>query len=146
MKEVNKYTQRLINEWRQHGKIVLSVDFDSTLYPYPTIENHDDIERTIKLVQLAYETGAYIVIFTASPPERHEEIQAYCEKIKVPVNSINVNPIDLPYGQNGKIYYNINLCDRSGLVEALNTLEDAMYVIRGEKASKLTDGEKPYTT
>ncbi len=121
---MNKYTERLIKEWRQHGKIVLSIDFDSTLYPYPTIENHADIERTIKLAQLAHETGAYIVIFSASP-----------------IDSINVNPIDLPYGQNGKIYYNINLCDRSGLVEALNTLEDAMYVIRGEKASKLTQGE-----
>lgn len=138
---MNKYTKRLVKEWQTHGKIVISVDFDSTLYPYPTIENHEDIERTIKLVQLAYVTGAYIVIFTASPPERHEEIQLYCDKIKVPVNSININPIDLPYGNHGKIYYNINLCDRSGLTEALQILEDAMYIIRGEKSKKLTEGE-----
>jgi len=136
----NKYTERLVNEWRMHGKIIVSVDFDSTLYPYPTIENKEDIERTIKLVQLAYQTGAYIVIFTASPPERHQEIQEYCDKIQVPVNSINTNPIELPYGNHGKIYYNINLCDRSGLTEALDTLESAMYTIRGDQAVKLNEG------
>lgn len=138
---MNKYTERLIREWRQHGKIVLSVDFDSTLYPYPTLNNKEDIARTINLVQIAHQTGAYIVIFTASPPERHQEIQEYCEKIRIPINSINVNPIDLPYGKHGKIYYNINLCDRSGLNEALNTLEEAMFVIRGEQANNLTKGE-----
>lgn len=138
---MNKYTDRLIKEWRQHGKIIISVDFDSTLYPYPTIENKDDIERTIKLVQLAHATGAYIVIFTASASERFEEIQNYCDKIKVPVNAINANPIELPYGKDGKIYYNINLCDRSGLNEALNILEDAMYAIRGDQAKNLTLGE-----
>lgn len=137
----SKYVDRLVQEWRTHGKIIVSVDFDSTLYPYPTLDNQEDIERTIKLVQLAYETGAYIVIFTASAPDRHEEIQAYCEKIKVPINAINENPIALPYGNHGKIYYNINLCDRSGLKEALDTLEAAMYTIRGDKMSNQTIGE-----
>ncbi len=139
---MNKYVERLAKEWKQHGKIVISVDFDSTLYPYPTIDNKEDIERTIQLVQLAYATGAYITIFTASGPDRHEEIQNYCDKIKIPVNSINTNPIDLPYGKEGKIYYNINLCDRSGLKEALNILEEAMYIVRGDQASNLTIGEK----
>lgn len=137
----DKYVDRLVQEWRTHGKIIVSVDFDSTLYPYPTIDNQADIERTINLVQLAYATGAYIVIFTASAPDRHEEIQAYCEKIKVPINAINENPIALPYGNHGKIYYNINLCDRSGLTEALDTLEAAMYTIRGDKMSNQIIGE-----
>lgn len=129
------YVDRLYREWKQHGKIVLSVDYDSTIFPYKTIENQPDIDRTIKLVKLAHETGAYVVIFTASDEQRHEEIIAYCSKIGIHVDSINKNPIDLPYGHNGKIYYNINLCDRSGLNEALDILESAMYMIRGEQHS-----------
>jgi len=126
---MNKYVKRLFEEWKQHGKIIVSVDYDDTLFPWK-LDNKTDISRTIQLVQLARETGAYVVVFTASEPERHEEIQKYCESIRLPIDSINSNPIELPYGKNGKIYYNINLCDRSGLNEALNTLEEAMYQMR----------------
>lgn len=141
MIEYNKYTKRLIHEWRTYGKIIISVDYDSTLCYWPTIDNQEDIDKTIALLQVAKETGAYITVFTASDSDKFQEIQEHCEKIKLPIDSINVNAIPLPYGNHGKIYYNINLCDRSGLKEALQTLSDAMYVIRGEKAVKLTEGE-----
>lgn len=138
---MNKYTERLVKEWRQYGKIIISVDYDSTLCYWPTIDNQEDIDRVITLLQVARETGAYITIFTASDSNKFEEIQNHCDKINLPIDSINTNAIPLPYGNHGKIYYNINLCDRSGLIEALNTLEEAMYIIRGEKANKLTEGE-----
>lgn len=137
---MNKYSERLLEEWKQHGKIIISVDYDDTLFPWRKDFNGDDINRTIQLVQQAYHTGAYIVIFTASDPDRYEEIQKHCEEIKLPINAINKNAIPLPYGNNGKIYYNINLCDRSGLTEALNILEEAMYAYRGyQQTLKTTD-------
>lgn len=43
MNNLKKYVDRLYAEWTQHGKIVLSVDYDSTLFPYHTIDNQDDI-------------------------------------------------------------------------------------------------------
>lgn len=144
--DMNKYVERLYKEWQQHGKIVIAVDFDSTIYPWPTIKNEEDMERVINLLQVAHNTGAYIVVFTCSDSSRYEEIQKHCESLKIPINGINVNPIDLPYGKNGKVYANIYLDDRAGLIEALNTLEEAMYKIRGEQATKLTAGESPYTT
>lgn len=137
---MNKYSERLLEEWKQHGKIIISVDYDDTLFPWRKDFNGDDINRTIQLVQQAHHTGAYIVVFTASDPDRYEEIQKHCEEIKLPINAINKNAIPLPYGNNGKIYYNINLCDRSGLVEALNILEEAMYAYRGyQQTLKTTD-------
>ncbi len=123
---LNKYSKRLLYEWIQHKKLIISVDYDSTIFPYQTIDNPEDIARTIKLVKMAKELGAYVVIFTASDVSRYEEIQLYCEEIELPIDSINVNPIKLPYGNNGKIYYNINLCDRSGLVNALDILEETI--------------------
>lgn len=125
-----KYVERLLNEWKQYGKIIISVDYDDTIYPYRKDFNEEDRERAIKVIQEAYHTGAYITIFTACNQDRFEEIQKYCEEIRLPINSINSNAIPLPYGHNGKIYYNINLCDRSGLKEALDILEESMYQYR----------------
>lgn len=130
---MNKYVERLVREWKKERKIIISVDYDSTISYWPSIENQEDIERAIKLIQLAYAIGAYITIFTASDIEKFEEIQSHCEKIKIPVHSINSNPISLPYGNHGKIYYNINLCDRSGLREALDILDQAIDIMQEEK-------------
>ncbi len=130
---MNIYTQRLVNEWRTHKKIVIALDFDSTIYPYHNLENQKDIDRTIQLVQLAHNVGAYIVIFTASVEERWEFIQQYCDSIKIPVSSINKNPIDLPFGNTGKVYGNIFLDDRGGLTQALDILEGAIDEMQKEK-------------
>lgn len=139
---MDKYTERLIKEWRQHGKIIIACDYDSTISYWDTIENTEDIERTINLLQIAHETGAYIVIFTACKQERFEDIQKYCEEKRIPISGINVNPVQTLYGNGQKVYANIFLDDRAGLKEALNMLETAMYVIRGEKAQDLIIGEK----
>lgn len=130
---MNIYSQRLLIEWRTHGKIIIAVDFDSTIFPYHTLNNKEDIERTIYLVKKAHEIGAYIVIFTASVESRFDFIREYCESIKVPIDSINKNPIELPYGNNGKIYYNLNICDRSGLNESLNILEEVINEMKTNK-------------
>lgn len=136
---MNKYTERLIREWRQHGKVIIAVDYDSTISYWPTIDNQDDIKRVINILQIAYQTGAYIVVFTACNPDRYVNIQEHCEEIKLPISGINTTPIDLPYGNQNKIYANVFLDDRAGLQEALNILETAMYVVRGDKMS--TDNE-----
>lgn len=138
---MDKYTERLIKEWRQHGKIIIAVDYDSTISYWPTIENQEDILRVIDLLQLAYATGAYIVINTACKADRYEDIQRHCEEIKIPVNGINAPPIKTEYGNSTKLYANIFLDDRAGLNEALNMLENAMYAVRGDKAKDLTIGE-----
>ncbi len=140
-KNIDKYSSRLLSEWIAHKKLIISVDFDDTLKKFGTIDNQEDIDRTIKLVKEAYEVGAYIVIFTASDPSRHDEIYQYCKTMEIPVNCINKNPIELPYGKEGKIYYNINLCDRSGLCQALDILESAMYYYKGylENLKKLNE-------
>lgn len=126
---VDTYVDRLLEEWKQHGKIIISVDYDDTICKW-NLNNNADVARTIRLVKEAYNTGAYVVIFTASAVDRYPEIQEYCDKLEIPISCINKNPIDLPYGNNGKIYYNINLCDRSGLLQALDILETAMYRYR----------------
>lgn len=151
MEKENKYLQRLYQEWKQHGKIIVGVDFDDTISPwkFKDAESLEKIDKTIQILRVAHETGAYIVIFTACSPDRYEEIQKYCEKIRLPIDTINKTPFEIPegYGKGGKIYANIFLDDRAGLNEALDMLETAMYWIRGDNASKLIIGENvPFTT
>jgi len=130
--KVELYVNRLLEEWKQHGRVIISVDYDDTLSPWK-LGNKEDQLRTKKVVREARLTGAYVVIFTACDPKRYPEIHAFCKSIDFPFDAINKNPIDLPYGGHpgSKIFYNINLCDRSGLPQALDILEAAMYRYRG---------------
>ena len=135
--EVQRYADRLFDEWNQHGKIIIGCDFDDTISPWRYHEF--DFNAVISVLKTAKQTGAYITIFTACNPERYSEIQKYCNDASLSIDSINSTPIDLPYGRHGKIYANIFLDDRAGLHQAIDILENAMYRIRGEKASNQID-------
>lgn len=132
---VNRYKDRLYQEWTQHGKVVIGVDYDDTISPWKFKDSESlmFIDKTIQLLKVAKQTGAYIVIFTACAPDRHSEIKDYCKKQGLDIDSINSNPIELPYGKHGKIFANIFIDDRAGIHEALEILEDTMYKIRSDK-------------
>lgn len=131
-----KYVERLFNEWKKHGKIIIAVDYDDSLSPWKLTENKEDLLPVWELIKQAKFTGAYIVIFTACDTSRYPEIQKYCDEMGVSLDTINENPIDLPYGKYKKIYANIFLDDRAGLNEAMSILEEAMYRYRGYLKSK----------
>ena len=126
---MKKYIRRLLKEWILYKKIIIAVDFDDTIYNFK-LNNYKDQQKTVNLLFQAQKLGCYIVIFTSREPERHHEIYEYCKEIGLKFDSINVNPVKLPYGNNGKIYYNINLCDRSGLHESLKILKKTMKKYR----------------
>ena len=134
----SKYTERLIKEWRSYGKIIIAVDFDSTISPYPTIDNDEDIMRCVKLLQRARSIGAYIVIHTCCAVGRYEDILGFCKNNGIEVDSVNKNPIELPFGHQNKPYANVFLDDRAGFIETMNILEDACNVIAGEKNTQST--------
>lgn len=130
----NKYIERLVKEWEEHGKIIIGVDYDDTIR-FWSMRSQEECNSVIKLLKTAKETGAYIVVFTACDKTRYEEIKNFCQDRGLIIDSINENPIKLPYGNGNKIYANIFLDDRAGLTEAMDTLESAMYVIRGRQHS-----------
>lgn len=127
---MNKYVNRLLEEWKQYGKIIIAVDFDDTISIWRKDFNKEDITRCINLLREVSLTGAYIVVFTACKLDRYEDIQKHCEELKLPISAINRTPIELPYGNNSKIYANIFLDDRAGFVESMNILEEALYHYR----------------
>lgn len=131
------YVDRLESEWEQHGKIIIGVDYDDTISPWKM--NDFDFESVIKILKVAKETGSYIVIFTSCNEERYPEIISYCQSKGLEIDRINETPIELQYGNRSKIYANIFIDDRAGLLESLDILEMSMYRIRGKRASKIND-------
>jgi len=125
-----KHIERLLNEWKEHGKIIVGCDFDDTLRPW-TLAEQEDCQDVINLLKNVRQTGAYLVIFTACKPDRYPEILSYCGGLGLSVDSINENPIKLPYGNDRKIYANIFLDDRAGLEQSCDILSTAMYQYRG---------------
>lgn len=112
------YLERLEQEWKQHGKIIIACDYDDTISPWKM--KGFDPKRVIEVLKVAKQTGAYIVIFTSCNEERYQEIEEYCNSQGLEIDAINKTPINLPYGNNSKIYANIFIDDRAGLNEALN--------------------------
>jgi hypothetical protein len=61
----------------------------------------------------------------------------YAKSVGIRVDSINRNPIDIPYGNNSKIYANIFLDDRAGLEEAKEILRTCIYLQRSYVRSQV---------
>lgn len=135
---MNKFTERLLEEWKQHSKIVVGVDVDDTIKPWRT-STQEECDKVIRDLINAKDVGAYITIFTACNEDRFEEIKTYCKEKGLEIDSINQNPIELPYGNQNKIYANIFIDDRAGLQESLECLNEAMYRMRAYKAGKRLD-------
>ena len=139
----NKYINRLVEEWMQHGKIIIAVDWDDTLeaWKFDSDIDKERYQRLWKLLKECQLTGAYIVLFTACNIDRYEQLKTYCAEKGLNVDGINRTPVNsIPYGKEGsKIYANIYLDDRAGLEEAAEILESALYVVRGKKQSIMHD-------
>ena len=70
------YLERLEEEWRTYGKIIIACDYDDTISPWK-MQNRD-FKRVFEVLNVAKQTGAYVVIFTACKEDRYPEITKYC--------------------------------------------------------------------
>jgi hypothetical protein len=128
---IDKDVVRIVNDWLINKKLILAADFDDTIYPHKH-RNGTECLKTINLIKEAQELGIYLMIHTASDKSRHKFIKDYCLSVNLKVDSINKNPIDLPFGKEGKPFFNWQLCDRSGLKEAEEKLKQAINIIKNE--------------
>tara|TARA_R110000764_G_scaffold22306_2_gene55699 strand:+ start:132 stop:539 length:408 start_codon:yes stop_codon:yes gene_type:complete len=115
---------RLLTEYDQHNKLIVAFDFDDTVFPYSDANN--DCQVVIDLLKRCQERDFYLVCFTASSSDRYDFITEHMESKGIKVASINVNPIPLKFGHNGKIYFNILLDDRAGLPSAMAVLSEVL--------------------
>lgn len=138
---MDKYTQRLIDEWKLHGKIIIAVDYDDTIKPWRTA-TQEECNNVIEVLKESQLVGAYITIFTCrnvTDEESRKEIIDYCESHGLRIDSINKNPFPLPYGNDGKPYANVYIDDRGSRDSSVLQLREAMYQTRAYQAGKRLD-------
>lgn len=122
---------RLYKEYSAHKKLIVALDFDDTIFDF-----HNKGYQYTQVIDLILECqsyGFYIVIFTGTPPEKWQNILSHCETLGIKPAAINKNAIPLPFGNDGKIYYNILLDDRSGLQQSFEILRKTVDRIKQTK-------------
>lgn len=124
--DFDKCVERLYNDYKKNSRLIVAVDYDSTIAPYHDNEKDIDYSDTINLVLEAQKLNFYICIFTGAPKERWSDIYKYCDAKGILISTINKNPINLPFGNDGKMYYNILLDDRAALAYSMKVLRAVM--------------------
>ncbi len=121
---------RLLKMYAQHPRLLVAVDFDDTLFDFH--KTGAAYPRAVAAVRAAQAAGFYITIFTASAKDRYPFIMEHCRSLGIVPDAINRNVIPSPFGNDGKIFYNIFLDDRAGLGQALDILEQTLAAIAAQ--------------
>lgn len=133
----SKIVERLHKEYNRHPKLVVAVDFDDTAYDFHN--KGAQHTRVLEALRKCNELGFYVVLWTASAPERFNFMKGYMKDRHVHIDAINENPIELPFGNHKKMYYNILLDDRAGLGQALDALEILINDIKSKPTPETSD-------
>lgn len=113
-----KSYERLKREFAEHGKLIIAYDFDNTVFDY---HNENNSYEMVKKLIRKYKKYAYFIVFTSSNPDRYDEIRKILDQENLPYDSINEDAPFIPF-KGRKVYYNILLDDRAGLLQTYNEL------------------------
>lgn len=123
---------RLMDEWKKYGKLIIAFDYDNTVFDYSNKNNQ--CSDVIELLQECKRHGFHMIVFTSCNADRIPEIESYLQAKNIPYDAINETPEYIPF-QGRKVYYNLLLDDRAGLSSAAKVLWRVLYTIRGYKAT-----------
>lgn len=129
--DTNFCVDRLYKEYLEHKKLIVALDFDDTIFDFH--KKGYSYHQVVNLVLECQELNFHIVIFTGTPPEKWPSILDFCERLGIKPATINKNAIPLPFGNDGKIYYNILLDDRAGLGQSYEILKKTVDKIKETK-------------
>lgn len=119
---------RLLKEYETHKRLIVAVDFDDTVFDFHKA-GHEYL-GVLSLLRKCKELGFYVILFTGSPRAQWTTQCAHLAMLGVNVDTVNANPIAMPFGNDGKIYFNILLDDRAGLGQAFHVLNETISIIQ----------------
>lgn len=121
--DINRVVDRLYNEYKRYGDIIIAFDFDYTVHNFRDEDYTYDC--VIELLR-KWQPYAKLVVFSASPEERYPYITDYLNRRAIPFDAINEDVLIEKRKPTRKLYYNILLDDRAGLGSAYMAL-DMLY-------------------
>lgn len=125
-----KCIERLLENWREHGSIIIAFDFDNTIFDY--YNKGYDYPNIIGLLKECKTMGCTLILYTCCDESKYEFMKEKCAECGIIIDYINESPSNIPF-VGKKIYYNILLDDRAGLRSAYNILKKAKEIIKNEK-------------
>ena len=128
--------QRLMNEYKKYGRLIIAYDYDDTVYDYHNRgSSYGDVIELLRKLR----PYAQFIVFTSCGSDKEEEITEYLTSHDIPWDTINEDII--PDFGGRKVYYNLLLDDRAGLKEVydllIRFLEDVsptVYLLKCEYA------------
>ena len=117
---------RLRNEFKKYGNLIIAFDFDYTVHSY-----HDEDYTYDFIAELLREWRPYsrLIVFTASPESRYPYIENYLNEHNIPFDKINDEVVSERH-YTRKVYYNVFLDDRAGLGETAEILYELLEEIK----------------
>lgn len=128
--ENNNTVNRLVDEWRKYGKIIIAFDYDNTVYDY--YQKGYTFYDVINLLRECKDFGAYLMVYTSCEEHKFPQLISYMNENNIPFDSINEVPNYIPF-KGKKLYYNILLDDRAGLSSAYFCLKSALKIMKEER-------------
>jgi response regulator RpfG family c-di-GMP phosphodiesterase len=118
---------RLVDEYKKYGSLVIAYDFDNCIYDYHS-KGHNYFE-VIELIKKAKEINCFLIVFTAE--KDLDKVTSFLNDNRIPYDSINENP---PFFKSDarKIYFNLLLDDRAGLLSAYTQLKETIEIIKNQ--------------
>ncbi len=114
---------QLIDVYEKHGKIIIGVDFDDTVFPFN--KSVANINRCNEVVEILRELKPYSIICLWSVADAQSLV--YKEHIMdlygIKPDHVNDSPLN-KWGESKKVYFNIQLDDKAGLNETIQVLKN----------------------
>jgi len=110
--------EKLLEAHKEHGKIIIGVDFDDTIFPLNQIYANR-CANTRKLLQDLKE-HAIICLYTVADEQSLKYKVELMRLWGITPDHINKSPVKL--GDGGKPFFNVLLDDKAGLIETYNLL------------------------
>ena len=122
---------RLRDEFVKHGKLIIAVDFDDTIYDHlaqgPNMDICDLLRR--------WRPYAEIIVWSCRTPEDYSFIMDVCQRGGFVPDHINEDS-DIISFDTRKIYANVILDDRAGLRQVYDDLLELINLIEEEGVSE----------
>lgn len=122
----DRNVDRLLEQYKLHGKLIVAFDFDDTIYDY-----HNKgyaYPKVVELLKLCSAMGfTMIMLSTKEDGKELLENASYCESLGIEKVWVNGGPI-MPKAK--KPFFNIYLDDKAGLAQAYDILNQTVQLIR----------------
>lgn len=128
---IDTCANRLYNEYKEYGNLIIAFDFDETVYSEDGPETH---AQMIELLQACGKLGFELIVYTCRPENEWDFVKDYLYSNEIPFHGINVESKTTTFPKSKeKIFYNIFFEDRAGLKSAYESMVRCISLILEER-------------